>query len=137
MEKTKERLPIPNPDSEAFWDGCAKGKLLLQRCLACQAYRHPPSPICQRCLSPEHQWVAAAGRGTVYSYVIVHEALHGWNGEVPYVVALIELVEGPRMIGNVAGVPVDRVKIGMPVSVFFEPAAGEISLPKFSPMERK
>ena len=82
-------------------------------------------------LSPEHKWVEASGQGTIYSYVIAHEALRGWTGEVLYVVAIIELSEGPRMISNVVGIPVDLIKIGMPVTVFFEPAGKEISLPKF------
>jgi len=82
-------------------------------------------------LSPEHQWVEASGQGSIYSYVIAHEALRGWTGEVPYVVAIIELAEGPRMISNIVGTPIDRVQIGMPVSVFFEPAGEEISLPQF------
>jgi uncharacterized OB-fold protein len=58
-------------------------------------------------------------KGIVYSYVIAHEALRGWTGEVPYVVAIIELAEGPRMISNVVDTPFDRIKIGMPVTVFF------------------
>lgn len=131
MEKPKKSLPIPNPDTEPFWQGCANGKLLLQRCSGCEAYRHPPSPICHNCLSPEHQWVEASGQGTVYSYVIAHEALRGWTGEVPYVVAIIELAEGPHMISNVVGTPFDRIKIGMPVTVFFEQTGEDIFLPKF------
>lgn len=66
-----------------------------------------------KCLSPEHQWIEASGQGTIYSYVIAHEALRGWTGEVPYVVAIIELAEGPYMISNV-GTPFDQIKIGMP-----------------------
>ena len=85
----------------------------------------------RKCLSPEHQWVEASGQGTIYSYVIAHEALRGWTGEVPYVVAIIELDEGPKMISNVVGTPFDRIKIGMPVKLFFEPAGEEIFLPKF------
>ena len=74
-------------------------------------------------------------KGIVYSYVIAHEALRGWTGEVPYVVAIIELAEGPHMISNVVGTPIDRVQIGMPVSVFFEPEGEEIFLPKFRAAE--
>ena len=131
MEKAKKILPIPNPDTEPFWKGCANGKLLLQRCAACKSYRHPQSAICQNCLSNEDQRVEALGRGTIYSYVIAHEALRGWTGEVPYVVTIIELAEGPKMVSNVVGVPHDRIKIGMPVTVFFEPAGEGIFLPKF------
>lgn len=135
MEKTVQPLPIPNPDTEPFWHGCARGELLLQRCKSCLAYRHPPSPICPECLSPDHEWVAAEGRGTVYTFVIVRQALKGETFRVPYVVAVIELAEGPHILSNVVGPAVEEVKIGMPVEVFFERISSEISLPKFKSVE--
>ncbi len=134
-QKAARPLPIPNPDTEPFWQGCARGQFLLQRCSSCRSFRHPPSPICSGCLSPDHEWVAASGHGKVYSFVIVQEALRGWELEVPYVVAIIELDEGPHVLSNVVGVATGRVEIGMPVSVFFEQVTDEISLPKFRPME--
>ena len=79
--------------------------------------------------------MAADGGGTVYSYVIVHQPLRGVVLEVPYVVAIIELAEGPHLVSNVVGVPVERVKIGMPVRVFFEKVTDAISLAKFKPTE--
>ncbi len=135
MQKTTQPLPIPNPDTELFWQGCGRGELLLQRCLSCRSYRHPPSPICYSCLSSENEWVAASGQGTVYSFVIVRESLRGWKFEVPYVVAIIELAEGRHMLSNVVGIPVEHVQIGMRVNVFFEQITDEISLPKFKPVE--
>ncbi len=135
MEKTTQPLPIPNPDTEPFWQGCGRSKLLLQRCLSCRSYRHPPSPICDSCLSSENEWVPASGQGTVYSFVIVRESLRGWRFEVPYVVAIIELAEGPHMLSNVVGIPVEHVQIGMRVNVFFKQITDEISLPKFKPVE--
>ena len=135
MQKTTQPLPIPNPDTELFWQGCGRGELLLQRCLSCRSYRHPPSPICDSCLSSENEWVAASGQGTVYSFVIVRESLRGWKFEVPYVVAIIELAEGRHMLSNVVGIPVEHVQIGMRVNVFFEQITDEISLPKFKPVE--
>lgn len=133
MEKTTKPLPIPNPDTEPFWQGCARGQLLLQRCHSCSEYRHPPSPMCHGCLSTDHEWVPAGGHGTVYSFVIVHQPLRGWEAEVPYVVAIIVLDEGPHVLSNVVGVAVERVEIGMPVQVIFEKVTDEISLPKFKP----
>ena len=124
-------LPIPNPDTEPFWQGCARGELLLQRCASCGSYRHPPSPVCQICLSFDHEWVPSEGHGTVYSFVVVHQALQGWKGEVPYVVAIVALAEGPRIVSNLVNVRPEEVKIGMPVSVLFERVTDEIFLPKF------
>lgn len=135
MAKAMPPLPIPNPDTESFWKGSARGQLLLQRCTSCSAYRHPPSPLCQECLSMDHEWVAAQGRGTVYSFVVVHQSLRGEAFHVPYVVAVIELAEGPHMLSNVEGSPIEKVAIGMPVQVFFERVNDEISLPKFKPVE--
>ena len=135
MEKASQPLPIPNPDTELFWQGCARGQLLLQRCQSCREYRHPPSPICHGCLSSDHEWVEASGSGKVYSFVTVHESLRGSGFEVPYVVAIVELDEGPHVLSNVLGITSERVQIGMPVQVFFEQVTDEISLPKFKPME--
>lgn len=135
MQNTTQPLPIPNPDTELFWQGCGRGELLLQRCLSCRSYRHPPSPICDSCLSSENEWVTASGQGTVYSFVIVRESLRGWKFEVPYVVAIIELAEGRHMLSNVVGIPVEHVQIGMRVRVIFERVNEEISLPKFKPVE--
>ena len=131
--KATSVLPIPNPDTEPFWQGCSRGELLLQRCGSCRSYRHPPSPVCAVCLSFDHEWVAATGQGTLYSFVVAHQALQGWIGEVPYVVAIIELVEGPHILSNVVNASPENVKIGMPVKVFFQRVTDEISLPKFQP----
>ncbi|NIO09389.1 MAG: hypothetical protein GTO40_15830, partial [Deltaproteobacteria bacterium] len=87
------------------------------------------------CLSLQSEWVPASGKGTVYSFVIVRESLRGWSFDVPYVVAIVELAEGPHMLSNVVGISPDRVRIGMQVGVFFERVNEEITLPKFKPLE--
>ena len=134
MAQAAKPLPIPTADSEPFWDGCKRGELLLQRCTSCQSYRHPPSPRCRNCLSPEQEWVRASGRGTVYSYVVVHQPLGpAWQAEVPYIVAIVELAEGPHMLSNIVDVAIDRVSVGMPLAVCFQPATDEIVLAKFRP----
>jgi uncharacterized protein len=125
--------PLPNPDTEAFWEACRSGRIVLQRCAACRGYRHPPSPLCPACSSSQFEWVQASGRGTVWSFVIVRERLEGWDGEVPYVVALVELDEGVRMVTNVIGAAPEAVQVGMPVEASFEPGPGGVTLPKFRP----
>ena len=136
MAKAAKPLPFPTADSEPFWLGCKRSELLLQRCTSCQTYRHPPSPRCQKCLSASHEWARASGRGTVYSYVVVHQALHpAFEDEVPYVVAIVELAEGPHMLSNLIDVAIDRVRVGMPLSVCFQPASDEITLAKFRPVQ--
>src|SRR2546430_899310 len=99
MQPRAKALPVPNEDTRPFWEGCAREVLLLQRCAACGVPRHPPSPRCPECLSADAAWVPASGQGTVYSYVVVHQALDpAWQGDVPYVVAIIALAEGPHIL---------------------------------------
>jgi len=79
--------------------------------------------------------VRAGGTGTVYSFVVVRRAFHpAWEGDVPYVVAIVELEEGPHIMTNVTDVDPDLVAIGMPVQVWFEQASDGIALPKFRPL---
>ncbi|HXQ54021.1 MAG TPA: Zn-ribbon domain-containing OB-fold protein [Stellaceae bacterium] len=126
-------IPIANLDTKPFWDACAEGRLMLQRCAACQAWRHPPSPICPECLSDAHEWVAASGRGTVYTFVVVREARRGWDKMVPYVLAVVALDEGPRILTNLAEIAPEDVAIGLPVEVTFEELDGTTKLPLFRP----
>jgi uncharacterized OB-fold protein len=117
-----------------LWDGTERKELLLQRCSACAVFRHPPSPICQSCLSAAHEWVAASGRGTVYTYAVVRQALgRGWEDKLPYVVAVIELDEGPRFLTNLVDVEPEAVQIGMPVEVTYVERADAATLPLFRP----
>ena len=131
---TRPVIPAANADTKPFWDGCARDTLLLQRCSSCQAYRHPPAPICPNCLSDQHEWIPASGRGSVYTFVVVRESrARGWDKMVPYVVAVIELEEGPRMLSNLKNVEPEEVAIGMPVEVTFEELDGTTKLPLFRP----
>jgi len=127
--------PAANFETQPFWDGCARGQLLLQKCGGCGAYRHPPAPMCPECLSTRHEWVEASGRGTVYTFVVVRETrARGWDQLVPYVTAVVTLAEGPRMLTNIVDVAAEDVKIDMPVQVTFVEAEGsETRLPLFRP----
>lgn len=125
---------LGNPDSQPFWDGCARGELLLQRCDACGAFRHPPSPICPNCLSDAAGWVRASGRGSVYTFTVVRQALaRGFDEKLPYVVAVIELDEGVKFLANLVDADPETVTIGMPVEVTFEAFDGAAQLPQFRP----
>jgi len=126
--------PAPNFDTQAFWDGCARGQLLLQKCMDCDAYRHPPAPICPKCLSPQHDWVEASGQATIFTFVVVRETrARGWDQMVPYVSAVVALEEGPRMITNIVDIAPEDVKVDMPVQVTFVDAEGDMKLPLFRP----
>jgi hypothetical protein len=127
-------MPAANPDTQPFWDGCGRGVLLLQRCTVCSTFRHPPSPICPNCLNAKHEWLEATGHGTVYTFVIVREALRrGWEEFVPYVVAVIDLDEGPKFVTNVVNIDPDLVTIGMPGKIVFTSTDDAMMLPVFAP----
>jgi uncharacterized protein len=126
--------PIPGPDEESqpFFDGANAHRLMLMRCDGCGRYRYPSRDRCDACWSTASSWVRASGRGTVYTFGLMHQLYHpGFKAEIPYNVAVVELEEGPRMTTNIVGVPNDQIRVGMPVEVVFEDISPEISLPKF------
>ncbi|WP_406155321.1 bifunctional MaoC family dehydratase N-terminal/OB-fold nucleic acid binding domain-containing protein [Streptomyces sp. NBC_01023] len=122
--------PVVNRDNAGFWEGVARHQLLIQRCTACSALRFPWLPGCNACGSPEWDTVAASGAGTVYSYVVMHHPAFP-AFDPPYAVGLIELAEGVRMVSNVIGVPYDKVRVGLPVSLEFLRVDEDLELPVF------
>jgi uncharacterized OB-fold protein len=121
-------LPQVTPDTAFFWDGTAAGELRIQRCARCGALRHPPGPMCPACGEPgDGGYAVAAGTGEVFSYVVHHHPPVPGK-RLPLVVALVQLPEGVRMVGEMPGVRPDEVRIGMPVRVTFVPA-GPMRLP--------
>ena len=128
--------PIITRDNAFFWDGVQRGELLLQRCAGCGALRHPPAPMCPRCRSLQWNTRPATGRGVVYSYCVPHEPpVPGF--EVPYVVALVELNEGLRLVTNLLGVDASQVRIGMPVRLEMVTVDTELTLPLFCPADEQ
>ncbi|MFF5259079.1 OB-fold domain-containing protein [Actinomadura viridis] len=124
--------PAVGPDTAFFWDGAKDGELRIQRCADCGALRHPPGPVCPECHSLSREHVVASGRGEVHSYVVHHHPPVPGRTP-PYVVAVVELEEGVRIVGNVDGVPPDEVKIGMPVELVFQRMDDELVLPQWVP----
>jgi uncharacterized protein len=138
-ESLAEFTPEPEVTelTQPFWAGGLAGELRLQRCVACGHLRYPISTICPRCLSGESQWEALTGLGTVQTYTVFERAYHeSWKDRVPYVVALVELDEGPVFLTNVVGVPPADVHVGQRVSVVFERQSAVAALPQFTPVEQ-
>ena len=127
----KGPLPKPTPETKPFWDGVNEGRLMLQRCQECGPYFYP-RPFCPSCFSWDVEWFEASGKGKIYSFVISHRKLPYMNQE-PYIIAIIELEEGPMMPSNVVGVEPEKVAIGMPVVVTYDDVTPEVTLPKFKP----
>lgn len=123
-------LPVPDGDTRPYWNAAKEHRLVLRRCLDCQTAIFYPRGICPHCMSDHLDWITASGRGTIYSYTVVHRAPAGFQDRVPYVVALIDLDEGVRMMSNVVDAG-SEVRVGAPVQVIFDDVTAEITLPKF------
>ena len=129
-------VPAPTPVTEPFWAATARHELQIQFCVRCDAPYFVPRSFCPRCWCDEVQWRPVSGRGVVASYVIVARPTPTIYEDAPYVVALVELAEGVRMMSNLVGVPPEpaRIDIGMEVAVDFEPR-GELTVPVFRPVD--
>lgn len=128
-------LPVPDTDTVAFWDGITDNRLLLQRCCSCGEHQYYPRSICIHCSSSALELVESSGRGSVYSFTVSRRAAYVELDErVPYVVALVDLDEGPRILANMVGMALHTVQIGQRVRVTFEEIAGR-KLPAFEPEE--
>lgn len=135
MDQSMKPAPAPDADSEPFWSGCREHRLRIQKCDNCGARRFPPHRLCPVCHSDRSTWIDASGRGKVYSWItVVHPVPKDvYQGDVPYVVALIDLEEGVRMVSNIIGIDPHAITAEMPVQVVFEPGAAGFVLPKFKP----
>jgi len=124
--------PVPTPETLHYWEGTARGELRLQRCRGCHSTYFPPQPFCPACGDDDIEIVRASGRGFLSSYVITERAAPGFTA--PYVIAVVELEEGPRLLTNIVGIEADpeMLPLDLPVEVVFE-AVGEIALPMFRP----
>ena len=124
--------PIPTPDAGPYWDAANEERLTLQRCAACGTHRFFPRPLCPECGADAVDWIDASGDGIVHSFTIVHRApTPAFRAHVPYVVALIDLVEGPRMMTNIIGADAGTVAIGDRVQVCFEARGPDAKVPQF------
>ena len=134
-DKPRPKRPRPATTIDnAFWFEAAKQhKLVIQRCASCKVLRHPPRPRCDKCGSYEHDTVEASGKGTVYSFVVVHYPQVP-SFEYPLPIGLIELEEGTRLVADLIGIEPDAVKVGMPVEVEWLDLDEDLSLPAFRPV---
>ncbi len=126
--------PQPTPDTAPFFEGTAHGELRIQRCAACAKAFFYPRSGCPHCGSTDVAWERASGRARLHTYVINHRAAPGFEDQVPYAIAVVELEEGPRMMTNVVGVDntPEALVVDMDLVVAFE-ARGEWFVPVFSP----
>src|SRR5579859_6782825 len=114
-------LPAPTLETRPYWDGCKRHELRIQRCGACGRHQFYPRIYCAKCFDDRVEWVTASGRATVLTFTIVRRPVSpAFSGDVPYVVALVTLDEGPTMMTNIVGCEPEQAAIGMRVAVTFE-----------------
>ena len=126
-------IPVPTPETRPFWDAAKRRELSLPRCRACGTLHYFPRGVCPGCLSSDLAWERLSGRGTLHTFTIVHRGQKGFPVPTPYVLAIVELAEGPRMMTTLVNVEPERVRIGMPVAVLFRDVSDTIALPLFEP----
>ncbi len=125
-------LPQPTPETQPYFDALKQHTLMIQRCKVCaQAYFYP-RPFCPDCFSFDTEWFEASGKGTLYSFVINYRPPPGF-GAKPYVIAVVELEEGPHMMTNLVGVEPDpdKIRCDMPVEIVYDDVTDDVTLPKF------
>ncbi|MGE3540830.1 MAG: Zn-ribbon domain-containing OB-fold protein [Candidatus Tectimicrobiota bacterium] len=126
--------PQPDEDSQIFWEGCRRHRLLIQQCEACGTFRFPPSPLCPACLSALVCWQDDPGEGEILTFCVYHAEVAGpaWQAELPYIVVVVELqYSGVKMLSNLEGVAPSAVRIGLPVRVVFRSEGDGLPQAKF------
>jgi uncharacterized OB-fold protein len=128
--------PIVLPEVKPFWDATAEGRLVLPRCNKCQTVIWFPRPFCPSCASTDVTWIEASGRGSVYSFTVNRRGtadLPAYRESGTYVLAYVELDEGPRIMTNIVDCDPDSVEIGQKVEVVFHDTGQGTALPRFRP----
>lgn len=134
MSTPRFDLPTPDAETQPYWDAARERRLLVKRCRACGRAHFYPRPFCPHCWSDEVDWEEASGRATLYTYSIVRRNdLPPFGERVPYVAAIVDLEEGPRMMTNVEGCDEADLSVGMPLVVDFREETDEFSIPVFRP----
>jgi uncharacterized OB-fold protein len=129
-------IPVPTPETRPFWEASRRHELCLQRCRACGRHFFYPRAACPHCLASDIEWRRVSGRGTLHTFTVVHRGQRNFPLGTPYVIAIVELTEGPRLMTNLVGIEPDpaKIRIGLPVEVVFEDVSAEIALPRFRPV---
>src|SRR5574341_52051 len=129
-------IPLPDPVTQPYWDSVKAHGMKLQKCAACGKFIFYPRAVCPFCFSRDLRWTPVSGKGRIYGFTINYQkVIQSFAAEVPYVIALVELEEGARLMTNLVGVEPDpaKIKVGMEIMVQYEDVTDAITLPKFKP----
>jgi uncharacterized protein len=130
----KKPIPVADDLTSQFWDAAKEHRLVIQRCGSCGYYNHPPRPYCDACTAQEMRFEPVSGRGTVYSFTVMHQRdVAGFEEEAPFINIVVELAEQPRllMVSNLSLSERAKVKIGAAVEVYFEERGEGVAIPQF------
>ena len=129
-------LPTPTPETQPYWDSCKSHAMKLPRCKSCSQFHFYPRALCPHCWSMDLEWGTASGKGKIFSYVISHRPAPGFQDDVPYIIGVVELDEGVRLMTNIVGVIPEpkNIWVGMDVSVEYEDVSETITLPSYKPI---
>ena len=132
----KKPIPVPQGESDYYWEKAKEEELWLRKCNECQEAYFYPRDISPCCFSKDTSWIQASGRAKLFTYGIVHRAPHaGFVDDVPFVTAIVQLEEGPKMATNIVmdDPTPEKLQIDMALEVVFDSITDEITLPKFKP----
>ena len=136
MPEYTKPIPMADEESKPFFEGARRHELMLMRCRNCGAWRLPSRPRCPDCWSTDTEWARASGRGTLYSFGIMHQKMHpAFADEVPYQFAIVELEEGPRLVSNIVDCPNEELRVDMPIEAVFDDVSEETTLVRFRPVQ--
>ena len=133
MSELPTRAPAVNPETKPFWDATAEGKLLLARCTDCNTVIWYPRNLCPECHGQSTEWFEASGQGEIYACTVTRRMGGSWGRAAPFVLAYVELDEGPRLMTNIIDCDPETVAIGQRVEVVFEATDEGPALPRFRP----
>jgi uncharacterized OB-fold protein len=131
-ERPQKFFMEPPEEADEFFAAAREGRFVIQRCTACGDYQFYPRKICIHCGDAGVEWAEASGRGTVHTFTVIHRGMPGWREAGPYVAAVVQLEEGPRITTNIVECAPSDVKIDMPVEVALVDE-GQLVLPRFRP----
>jgi uncharacterized OB-fold protein len=138
MQQSPQGKPLPEITdlTRPFWTAAYEGKLKVQQCGKCGTKNFYPKPCCVECGSRDLKWVETKPKGVVYTFStasLVMMNLPGWKGDLPVILCLIDLEDGPRLYAQLTGCAPEDVRFGMPVEAYFEKIGENIGIPKFRP----
>jgi uncharacterized OB-fold protein len=141
-QKPPAKVPRPVPETDEAWapffDAAKRGELMVRRCKGCGAWLGIDKTICPECLGDRVEWAKASGKGTLFTFGLMHQRYHpGFESEIPYNIAVVELAEGPRFNTNIVGCANKDLRVGMAVEVTFEKVSDKVTVPNFKPAAKK